>query len=171
MKESLANALNSKNLRQTEQPSAIDKVHALGSASIYISIGADAVHFIDAMQSKSYKQLLCALMKTVNGKYRITRSMNKKICELVIYEAAFTQCKSCNGAREIAVKDHVITCQTCKGVGLHRHTDLERSVALEMSLETYLKGWVKRFEYAQAIFSGKYSNTLKLTAKKYHDYT
>lgn len=169
MKESLAKALNTSNLRQLEQDCPVDKVHALGVASIHVSVGADAIHFIDALQPKSYNQLLYSLMRSVNSKQKINREMNKKICEQVIYEACATQCRTCNGAKEVLAGERVITCQTCKGIGVHRYDDKSRAEALGLSVEAYLKGWHKRFEIAQIVFSDKYRNVLKLTAKKYRD--
>lgn len=146
----------------------IDKVHALGAASIGVSIGADAIHFIDALQPKSYYTLLDGLVKSASKRFKCERSMLEKLCALVIKEAALKSCLTCLGAKEVMAGERKITCQTCGGSGLHRHTDRERAAALGLSEETYLKGWNDRLETVQVLFSGKYRNIVKLTSKKYY---
>ena len=171
MREKLATALNTSDLKQQEQDCALDKVHALGVASISVSIGAEAIHFIDALQPKSYNQLIYALSNALKAQVsfrNINRAMTHKICKLVVFEATFVHCHGCNGAKEIKNDKKLFICPTCNGSGLHRHNDRERAKALELTEEAYLKGWDKKFKVAQSVFTDKYRNILKLSAIKYY---
>jgi hypothetical protein len=47
MRESLARAVNSKNLQQKEQHCSLDLVHSLGIAAIHNPLGVAALHLVD----------------------------------------------------------------------------------------------------------------------------
>lgn len=173
MRESLASAINSSDLKQREKPCSIDKVTTLGMASVgNDSIGADSIRFVEALNAKSYKELLYGLAKRLQrdtGFKNITRSMTHKICDVVIKEAALVSCHTCLGAKEIKGENKLFVCPTCNGTGLHRYTDRERAMALGMTEEAYLKGWNKKFATAQSLYTGKVRDTVRLVSGKYYD--
>lgn len=165
MRETLAVALNSKNLATKFNDCALDKVHALGIAAQKSPIGVDAIRFIDALQEKSYKPLLYGLARASKAHFKCELSMMTKLCKQVIYEAAFSFCKTCIGRKEITIDEKVLQCQCCEGSGYHRHTDQQRATALGLSLESYHKGWAKRLQIVQGVFSSQYKSAAKIAGK------
>ena len=169
MREKLSCALTSSNLKQSEFDCAVDKVHALGIASIGNSIGSDLIHFADALQPKSHNQLLYGLAKAAAKRFKCERTMLVKLCKLAIHENIFRFCQGCGGAKQQQGENKIITCQTCAGTGIHRHTDAGRALALQLTQDAYQKGWNNRLQKVQEILSEKVQNTTRLAAKKYYD--
>lgn len=165
MRESLSIAINSKNLLSKTNECSLDKIHALGIAAQTNPIGVDAIRFIDALQEKSYKPLLYGLAKVCKSHFKCEQTMMIKLCKQVIHESAFSFCPSCNGRKEIKMGEKVLQCQTCQGSGYNRHTDQERAFSLGVSAEAYSKGWAKKFQIVQSVFSDNYKSAIKTTQK------
>lgn len=163
MREALAVALNSKNLASKFNDCALDKIHALGIAAQKSPVGVDAIRFIDALQVKSYKPLLYSLARASKAHFKCEASMMTKLCQQVVHEAAFSFCQTCSGRKEIKLDEKVLQCQSCQGSGHHRHTDQQRALALGLSLESYHRGWAKKLQMVQGVFSGQYKSAIKTT--------
>jgi hypothetical protein len=155
MRESLASAINSSHLEEKEWETSIDKIKALGYTAKEYAIGIDAIHLIDSLQPQAYKQIIYLLARKANAKFSIKapRSMTIKICNQVIKETAFPQCRTCDGRGEARNDEQVITCPSCQGSRMHRHSDIERAQALQIPLEAYSKHWARRFQIVQGIFT------------------
>jgi len=162
MRESVATAINSSHLEEKEWETSIDKIKALGYTAKYSPVGVEAIHLIDSLQPKAYKQVVYLLAKkaTVRFSIKAPREMTDRMCHQVIKEAAFQFCHSCAGRKELKAGERVITCHSCQGSGLHRHTDLERAQALQIPLEAYRKHWIRRFAIVQDIFNTEMRDTV-----------
>lgn len=162
MREALAHAINSSHLEEKEWETSIDKIKALGYAARLTPVGVEAIHLIDSLQPKSYQQLIYLLAKKAQGKFnkQANREMTIRMCHQVIRESAFKFCHVCAGRKELKAGERVITCHSCQGSGLHRHTDIERAQALQIPLEAYQKHWVRRFQTVEAIFTDEMKESL-----------
>lgn len=170
MREKLSSAMTSSNLQQSEFDCAIDKIHALGIASIGGSVGSDFIHFADGLQPKSYNQLIAGLVKSASKKFKCEKAMMAKLCRIVIHEHVFRFCFDCGGSKEIREEERIIAqCPTCAGTGLHSHKDSDRASALGLTAEDFLKGWNNRLKNVEVLFSEKLLNTIRLASRKYYD--
>jgi len=170
MRESVAAAINSSHLEEKEWETSIDKIKALGYTAKYSPVGVEAIHLIDSLQPKAYKQVVYLLAKKANAKFskQASREMTIRICHQVIKEAAFKFCRSCAGRKELKAGERVITCHSCQGSGWHRHTDNERAQALGVTIDVYLKNWSRRYLIVEGIYSGEMKDTV-ISLKKYLD--
>ena len=134
--EAFASAVNSSHLQEKEFTGAIDRVHALGLSN---GLGSDMLRFKDGLQPKSYNQVLYGLVGKTKGK--MSRGMATKLAELAIHEAVFHFCPECKGAKEMIVGPLRITCRSCEGSGVRRHTDASRAVFLGVTIPVYQKLW------------------------------
>lgn len=172
MKESLAKAINTSDLKQRDKPCPVDKITSLGLASIGSSVGADAIHFMYALQPKSYDALLLGLSRKLRGERafnNIKIGMRHKICALVIYEETLTACRTCNGAKEFKAGNLVKICHACNGSGVHRYNDEHRAHELKVSLEDYVNIWSKRVDIAKKVYTEQINNTMHTVYKKNED--
>lgn len=163
MRESLANAITSSHLQDKEWETPLDKIKALGYAGKDHPIGTEAIHLIDALQPKSYNQLVILLAKRANAKFTLksSRQLTIKMCQQVIKEASFRFCHTCAGRREVNAGELVIICDACKGSGLHRYTDISRAQSLGLDLQIYLKHWERRFKIVTEIFNDDCKDSLR----------
>jgi hypothetical protein len=164
MRESIARAVNSKNLQQKEQHCQLDLVHVLGKAAIHNPIGVNALHVIDGLQSQGYQELIFSLSRAAGKRIKCDKRTLLLVCKRVVYESAFTFCKTCYGTKQFIADSKVHICESCNGTGLERHTDRERSKSLNMSEDNYQKYWAKHFNTVQAIYSSEWRSALH-TAK------
>lgn len=165
MKETLAHAINSKNLQQKESNCDIDKIHALGVIAAKNQIGIDAIRMIDGLESTAYKRLVFSLAKATKTKFKCETTLLNKICYQVVKEAAFSFCETCNGRKNVQVGEHIVTCHGCRGSGLKSHSDFERSQAIGIELEAYSKHWAKRFSFVQQLFNTEYASAVRESRK------
>jgi hypothetical protein len=164
MRESIARAVNSKNLQQKEQHCQLDLVHVLGKAAIHNPIGVNALHVIDGLQSQGYQELIFSLSKQAGKSIKCDKRIVLLICKRVIYEDSFSFCKTCYGTKQFIADSKVHICQPCSGTGLEKHSDIERSKSLNMSEENYQKYWAGHFNTVQAIYTSEWRSALH-TAK------
>lgn len=166
MRESLASAINSKNLQQKESSCSLDSVHALGIASIESQIGVSAIHVIDGLQPQEYNNLIYSLLRKASKKLKCDKNILLRVCKQVIYESAITCCPDCKGRKHELIDKKVVICPTCKGIGLKRYTDLQRAHSIKISLEEYVKHWASRFFEVQAIFTNEQRNALHIVRNR-----
>lgn len=162
MKQSLTRSLHSSNLKQKEQHCDLDNVHTLGIASMKHAIGVSSLHFIDALQPDSYKDLLFSLSRKAGQQIKCDKAKLLLLCKQVIFESAITKCKDCRGVSHHIVNHKVVHCPTCNGTGLNRHSDRERSKAMNISEEEYFKHWSNRFQLVQSIYTGECRNAMRI---------
>ena len=144
-----------------EQVQEVEVAHLVG-----LSTGDELA---DALQPKAHNQLLDGLAKASAKRFKCERTMLVKLCKLAVHEHIFRFCQGCGGAKQQQGENKIITCQTCAGTGIHRHTDEGRALALELTQDAYQKGWNNRLQKVQEILSAKVQNTTKLAASKYYD--
>jgi len=169
MKESLATAVNTSDLKQRDKPCPVDKITSLGFASIGNSIGADAIRFMYALQPKSYDTLLIGLSRKLRSDRAFKHTsiqMRHSISALVIAEETLPSCRCCNGAREFRAGNLVKLCPVCNGSGVHRYSDESRAHDLKLSIEDYVNDWAKRVDIAKKIFTEQINNTMHTVYKK-----
>jgi hypothetical protein len=164
MRESLARAVNSKNLQQKEQHCSLDLVHSLGISAINNPVGVSTLHLVDGLQHQSYQELIFKLSKQAGRSIKCDKRVVLLICKRVVYEDSFSFCKTCYGTKQFIAESKVHICESCNGTGLERHTDRERSKSLNISEDIYLKFWAKHFNTVQAIYSSEWRSALH-TAK------
>ena len=83
------------------------------------------------LDSSAYDPALKALQALTN--------VQKALCELVLHEALDPHCKFCRGAKELVLTNDTgglvrKVCTHCKGTGIHRFSDKERSKWLKWSM-------------------------------------
>lgn len=169
MKESLAKAVNTSDLKQRDKPCPVDRITSLAYASIGNSVGADAIRFMYALQPKSYDALLLGLSRKLRGERAfkdMSINMRHKIAALVIYEETVPACRGCNGAKEFKAGNLVKICHVCNGSGVHRYSDETRANDLKVSLEDYVNIWSGRVDVAKKIFTEQINNTMHTVYKK-----
>lgn len=169
-RESLARAINSSNLKQHEKHCTVDELHALGLSGINHPIGAATIHLIDGLQPKSYQQLIYLLVKRASIKFKMNRDLMARMAEQVVKESAFRFCRTCQGRKEVKLGEKILTCHHCNGSGLYRHSDIERSQAIGVSLETYHHGLQHRFQYIQSVFTNEMKESLIYIKKTLENY-
>jgi hypothetical protein len=160
MRESIARAVNSKNLQQKEQHCNLDLVHSLGIAAMNNPLGVSALHLVDGLQPNQYADVIFRLSREAGKRIKCDKSKLLLVCKRVIYESAFTFCKTCYGTKQFIADSKVHICEPCNGTGLERHTDRERSKSLNISEDEYVKHWAKRLTLVQSIYSSEWRNAL-----------
>lgn len=165
MREKLAVALNSKNLASKFDDCALDKIHAIGIAAQKHAVGVDAIRFTDGLQPRAYNSLIYGLAKACKGHFKCERSIMIKMCKQVVHEHSFPFCLSCRGRKEMQINDKLLQCHACEGSGVTRYQDLQRALAIGVSLSIYQKFLASRFKTVQSVFTWHYKSALKVTAK------
>lgn len=169
MKESLAKAVNTSDLRQRDRPCPIDKLTTLAYASIQNSVGSDAIRFMWGLQPKSYDALLIGLARKLrNNKHfrQTSKEMRYKISAMIVEEETLPSCKVCFGAKELRGENIIKVCPCCGGSGVHRYTDSHRSMTLQIDIQDYKKNWSSLVSKAKDIYTAQINNTLHIAYQK-----
>lgn len=142
MREAVSNALVSSHLEPIlEREAPIDRIGALGRAT---RLGRALWHWKLGLDEASGRSALKHLLRKASRRLRVYKHHREfglliKMCKLALREWHDPLCKMCGGAKEFKADDQklLITCSTCSGSGLHRYSDMERAIALNLDPEAY----------------------------------
>jgi hypothetical protein len=112
---------------------AVDRVAASGKAS---SLGVNLWKARYMLESPAYKMAIKGLIEHYRARY-VSEDIGiaQMVVEQVLSEYLASFCSTCNGSRELIINELKVTCDTCRGSGLKRYSDLERAGMMKMSLQ------------------------------------
>lgn len=110
---------------------AIDRVAAAGKAS---PLGIAIWKSKYMLESRAYSDAIRLLTAWYREKYNREQSwLAEKIAEQCLYEFIFDFCASCQGAGEVVIEDLKVSCGTCQGSRVRRHSNSERASRMKIS--------------------------------------
>jgi hypothetical protein len=165
MKAQLAHALNSSNLQQKEQHTAIDLVGGMAMGTIKYKLCSDIIHFKDALQAKAFNNLIYGLQREVSKVIKCDRQKLLRVCKQVIMEDVFSFCAECTGTGETFL-DRYYVCTKCKGTGLRNYSDAERARDCVINYDEYIKYWADRHKTVQSIYTSNERNGMQEIKRK-----
>jgi hypothetical protein len=111
---------------------AVDRVAAAGKAS---KLGMDLWRCKYMNSSVAYHAVSKGLLALFKARYPAEATpIAWKCVEEALSEFLGPACASCNGAKEMILDELRIECQTCKGTGIRRYSDRDRSGRMRVSM-------------------------------------
>lgn len=87
------------------------------------------------LESKAYQEAHKKLAQAFLERYRSETADTAERCvDQALHEFLSPACSECNGARELIADDLRIECEACRGSGIKRYSDQERSRYMKVSM-------------------------------------
>ena len=115
--------------RATEE-CAIDRVTALGWTARYNEMGETMLR-VSALEAAALHRAILLLQRQMFYKFRIGREFGRKMAAAALYELLRPGCLYCGGKGQHYQRGEAVrACPYCDGSGLHRYSDVERTVLI-----------------------------------------
>ena len=126
--KSLARAANSSDLEI--EPGVVHDVDRVAAMAGGNTLGGYLFRYGVAQQPQWGKRIVLILSSRLVHARLVARPVAERVAACALMEFAHPHCRACGGGRELTIDKVKVTCPTCGGSGLHRHTDAERRAVL-----------------------------------------
>lgn len=134
--ERLAISVVTDNLEHNETKTMpVELVASLSGAS---SLGSDMMRSAD-YDGAALRRALLLLTRDAVKRLNMERGFAFKLALAAIQETLHGNCRQCHGSGQVVAGELKIICPRCKGNGIHRWTDKERSAAAKVRAESWPK--------------------------------
>ena len=109
----------------------LDRVTAFSSSNRLGTLLWRIKYEQDYSNVKAASFLLAKTLQNTNKNLAI------KIATQAIVEWIDANCKTCVGSKQMQMGELIIICQTCKGSGVHRYNDIERTLSIGVDAKKF----------------------------------
>lgn len=116
-----------------EEERPVDRIGAAGRAAIDCPIGILVWKARDSLETAAYLSLQKELFRRFTKRYRDDETIARAIVSQALHEFFSSDCRNCQGTKEVLYQECKVTCPECQGSGTHRYSDSERARTMQLS--------------------------------------